>query len=71
MELDYYHLTNLLIKKTIDCLPELLIKIKNKQIKFQDQDLTIGNVYKKRDFCEEKLKIASRHHKFFNESHIC
>lgn len=64
LELDYYHLTNLLIKKTIDCLPELLIKINNKQIKFQDQDLTIGNVYKKKDFCEEKLKIASRHHKF-------
>tara|TARA_B100000965_G_scaffold208510_1_gene174244 strand:- start:11247 stop:11960 length:714 start_codon:yes stop_codon:yes gene_type:complete len=64
LDLDYYQLTNLLIKKTIDYLPQLLLKMKNKEVKFHEQDLSIGSIYKKKDFCEEKLKIASRHHKF-------
>lgn len=55
---NYYHMTNKLIKKSLEHFPIVVEKYLDGEINPLEQDLSMGRVYKRRDFTEEKLKVV-------------
>lgn len=53
---NYYTITNQAIKVAIDKAPLKVIDYINGNTSLVNQDLSLGNVYKKKDFNEEKLR---------------
>lgn len=55
---NYYHMTNKLIKKSLDEFPIVVDKYLSAEISPKDQDLSLGSIYKRKDFTEDKLKFV-------------
>ncbi len=57
-EQSYYHITNNLIKRAIDKVPDIVNKYFKGDLELITQDLSLGKVYKKNDFSELTLLKA-------------